>query len=107
MSERRRNTSFYVETLILVLVFMLIILVLTRVFGAARTNHGKLDLLRAKFPYGKSRTCASHERRTACLPRGERSCDVLPEPNGLDSHARRLITRNDRADLVVNLQQAR
>lgn len=37
MRDKRHFTSFYVETLILVLVFMLIILVLTRVFGAART----------------------------------------------------------------------
>lgn len=36
MSERRRNTSFYVETLLMIAVFIAIILVLTQVFGLAR-----------------------------------------------------------------------
>ncbi len=48
MRDKRHFTSFYVETLILVIVFMLIILVLTRVFGAARTmSADAADLSRA------------------------------------------------------------
>ncbi len=38
MNSHRQMTTFYVETLVLIMVFIVIILVLTQIFGMARTE---------------------------------------------------------------------
>ena len=38
MKERGHNTAFYIETLVMILVFVVIILVLTKVFAIAKTD---------------------------------------------------------------------
>ena len=61
-------------------------------FSGARSDNSELDLLRRKLTHLHAGVRAGNERRAARLARGERRRDVLAEPNGLDSDARRPIT---------------
>ncbi len=45
MNDHRQITAFYIETLLLILVFIAIILVLTQVFGAGRKQTAEARLL--------------------------------------------------------------
>ena len=84
--KRHRITTFYMETLFLIAVFIAVILVLTRVFGAGRSQSQEAKLL------------------TSAVNLAQNAAEAVSGSTGLEDVAE-LLTEKDAASVTIDEEQ--